>query len=655
MKRTSGVIFLLILAIVLGSTSVVSAQTSGGGRDPQIEQEIYDRLAKINPGAVPVFKAATTSGDAEDYAAAKAGFERVLEMAPGFPDALRRLSYAEVMLEDFVNAEIHARQAVAADPRLPNKGALAAALTGSTDQTKLSEALTLAQEVVRAEPDDVYYLQVLMIAAAVNQNINSLRQASNRLVELAPDYSAAHYFAGLVAAQDGKWELAESELLLAQKYGFPKEAIDEALTETGVRTQMTINRALQGGGIGLASWLAGLILLFLVGSVLSWVTLRTVKREITRGSFEVNSGERFIRRLYRLIIVITSVYFYISIPILILLVIAGVGGIFYLFFEIGRIPIQLSIIILVAGIYTLIAIVRSVFSKAKIQDPDFKVNPNEMPELWQLANEVARKVGTRPVDTIFLTPGVEAAVTERGSLADRMRDRSQRIMILGLGGLSGLTQGQLRAIVAHEYGHFTNRDTAGGDFARQVRFSVNMMAQRLIYSGQARWYNPAWWFVNGYYRIFLRITLGASRLQEILADRIAVLSYGIQDMVDGLTHIIRKGLEFNFQVNEEIERAQNEKSGLRNLFALPPVKDPASVEQKIKELMGRPSSVYDSHPAPRDRIALIQQIKVSGFFDYDPRPAWDLIPNASRLQEEFTANIEKQLRQRDVLAAETPR
>jgi hypothetical protein len=35
--------------------------------------------------------------------------------------------------------------------------------------------------------------------------------------------------------------------------------------------------------------------------------------------------------------------------------------------------------------------------------------------------------------------------------------------------------------------------------------------------------------------LFLRVTLGASCLQEILADRYAASVYGVRDFVDGLT------------------------------------------------------------------------------------------------------------------------
>jgi Zn-dependent protease with chaperone function len=185
--------------------------------------------------------------------------------------------------------------------------------------------------------------------------------------------------------------------------------------------------------------------------------------------------------------------------------------------------------------------------------------------------------------------------------------------------------------------------------ARQVQYSVNMMAANLIANGLSRWYNPVWWFINGYYRIFLRITLGASRLQEILADRIATLAYGIQNFSTGLTAIIRADLEFDFKINSEVAAAQNARRGLNNLYALPELEDATPLEQKLSEMMARPSSPYDSHPAPRERLALIKRIQTAGFFDEDPRPACALLPDASQLQAEVTAEIEERLRAQNIL------
>ena len=54
-----------------------------------------------------------------------------------------------------------------------------------------------------------------------------------------------------------------------------------------------------------------------------------------------------------------------------------------------------------------------------------------------------------------------------------------------------MRQGELKAVLAHEYGHFANRDTAGGGFALAVRRAVLEMARTLAEGGAATWYNPA--------------------------------------------------------------------------------------------------------------------------------------------------------------------
>jgi hypothetical protein len=75
----------------------------------------------------------------------------------------------------------------------------------------------------------------------------------------------------------------------------------------------------------------------------------------------------------------------------------------------------------------------------------------------------------------------------------------------------------------------------------------------------------------------------------------------------------------------------------------------AVLNKKLSEVMARPSSHYESHPSPQERLTLIEQIKTSGFFDESQRPAWDLIPNASQLQEDITIEIEAKLRQQEIL------
>jgi hypothetical protein len=211
-----------------------------------------------------------------------------------------------------------------------------------------------------------------------------------------------------------------------------------------------------------------------------------------------------------------------------------------------------------------------------------------------------------------------------------------------------MRQDQFQAILAHEYGHFSHHDTAGGDIAFRVRAAMEQMAHNLATSGQARLYNPVWLFLNGFNRLFLRITRGASRLQEVLADRTAVLAYGPQALVTGLTQTIRQGLSFHMQSGCEIDAALDQSRDLPNLFVIAPPQSgelAERIEAAISQEMNRLTSPYDSHLAPGERIALIERIDADLPADENPGPVWDLMADAGALQAEMMGLVSEGLQQ----------
>jgi Zn-dependent protease with chaperone function len=520
-------------------------------------------------------------------------------------------------------------------------------LLATEDPRDADEALTYARAAAEALPDDADASLVLLYAGLVRQDSSAIRQASETLIDVAPEFPLAHYIFGLVAAEDGKWELAEQELLLAQDLGMPAEDVQEAL-DSGISSQARTYRWLRRGGYALVGWLVGIGILFLAGILLSRLTLTAVQRVQSLCQFEVGRAELLVRTIYRIVIALTSAYFYISIPFVILIVVAATAGIFYLFLVAGRIPLRLAVALGFAAIYTLVAVVRSVFTRIREEEPGHPLPRDEAPQLWALVEEVAEHIGTRPVDVIYVTPAPSIAVVERGRPLEKLRGAGQRCLVLGLGALPGMTQAQFKAVLAHEYGHFSNRDTAGGNLAQRVLISIHRMAYGLAASGQAHWYNPAWLFLKGFNRIFLRITLGASRLQEILADRYAALAYGVQTFVDGLVHIVRQNLVFDMQVTQEVKEAADQGRDLRNLYLLPSIHDDSleELEAKLTEAMSKPTSPYDSHPAVQQRIELVKKLEVINDAEESQEPVWNLLPGADELQRQMTAIVQANVRKR---------
>ena len=628
-------------------------------RDAAFEAQIQEELRAIDPQAADLFASSTQALDAGDIATAKAGYEQVLQLAPSFSHALRRLSGAEMNLKEYDLAEEHARQALALDAADYNQAQLALVLLNKGGVDANAEALRLANQAAQSNPEDATNELVLMWAGIMTENEVAMRQGSDYLIKAVPELPEAHFIAGLIAAQQGRWEKAESELLKARSLGVNADVIEEALAD-GVRAKASQTRWARAGLYIFGGWLGSMLVLFLLGVVLSAVTMAAVRRPSAHPDARPGWLERGVRGVYRLVIGLASLYFYISLPMLIILTLAVVGGIIYLFFRIGRIPIQITVMLVVGGSISILAIVRSLFVLNKDRDPGRPLPQEEAPDLWALTAEVARKLTTRPVQAIYITPGTEIAVTERGGVVRKLSGRGQRCLIIGLGALQGLDQGQLRGILAHEYGHFSNRDTAGGGLAHQVLRSMQKMGHDLVAEGQAKFWNPAWLFVNTYIRLFIRIAHGASRLQEVLADRYAALAYGPGNFIDSLQQVVRQTVIFNYRLNEsvkswaanpvvppsEISPEQREKMGnagapvfrmpeLSAVYhAAPPQAGETELEQSIQKAFDQKTSVYDTHLSLRERVQLCQALP-GMLSEIDRRPAWDLLPDAEALQAEM--------------------
>jgi Zn-dependent protease with chaperone function len=245
------------------------------------------------------------------------------------------------------------------------------------------------------------------------------------------------------------------------------------------------------------------------------------------------------------------------------------------------------------------------------------------------------------VDEIRITPGTDLAVYERGSLRDRSKDKARRILVLGIGVVNEFDQNGFRAVLAHEYGHFSHRDTAGGDVALRVNDDIMKFARAMVLSRQAVWWNLAFRFLQVYHFIFRRISFGATRLQEVLADRVAALKYGARAFEDGLRHVIRKDAEFRFLALLEINASASASRSLQNLYELKATDNP-DIEEQIQEVLTRRTSEDDTHPSPVDRFRLTEKITSQS------EPAlsgtvWDLFKNKEAITAEMTSLIQQKI------------
>lgn len=632
--RATAIAILLVVAV---ARSLVSQEAADS-----FSARITKELARVNPKAAGVFKAANQARDSGDLHRAETLYRQVRQIAPDFQDATRRLCGVVLELGRRQEALSLCREAFTAQPTTDNRAALAWALIQSglsaPTPAEIQEAVAHAGALVAQPEWSEFGLVTACQAAYLGNNLELLRACSARL-ERVGSRNGAHFGIWLLDMAQGDYGAARAHLEQGRAAGMSPQLYATLAAETD-KARPLWQKLARPASLTFAVWLGCLILLLVTGLALSEATLRAVKRLGSDKKGPTLAITVYLRRVYHTVLWLCCAYYYVSLPLVVLAVIGLGGGLIYGFFAVGEIPIKLVAIILVVIVVTVWASVKSIFVRAKDEDPGQRLNLDGSPDLRGVLGEVAREINTRAVDTVYVTPGTELAVMERGGMLQQLRRRPERCLILGVGVLDGMKLGAFKALLAHEYGHFSNRDTAGGGFALTVRRSLVHMADGLIEGDVATWYNPGWLFLNAFYRVFLRISQGASRLQEVLADRWAATAYGAELFEQGLRHVVERSIRFQAHVDATVKDVVDNMRPLVNLYTHQPPGSGAEgdLSAAVEAAMNAQPSPYDSHPSPSQRLEWVQAIAVQPTTHVPgvDEDAWVLFGDRAALEQSMT-------------------
>jgi tetratricopeptide (TPR) repeat protein len=667
-KITAGKIKCFLALLLLFAAICANAQQQI--RDKAEEKIIEDQLKAINPSLVEPFKAATIALDSVQYKLADSLYTIVYRKAPGFDVVMRRLGGVKVALEQRNEAILLCEKAIKINRSAFNLLALANCLSmagtkGEVYVNDLNKAyeLVIEGQMLPDGDDDDFPVLLAQISYQLN-DITKFREATEALIKKCPGNKYAHYFAAVLAAHDKNLPEAEQEINKAQSLGLSGKDAEEFLDayvhpyETVQGTE-TFSHSVDKEGayddfqkqhraynpfyfyffLVIILWVLGLILLFMSGEILSQLTLRSLKRNIQLNNHMLTT--RFLRITYRILIFIGSVYYYISLPVIIVLVLSLVALVIYASYMAGRIPVYIVLMLVVGAAVTIYSTIHSIFVKRNYKEPGRELKEEEAPELYKLTTEVAGIMKTRKIDEIRITVKTDLAVYERGSWSEKLSRKARRILILGVGVVRDFKQSDFRSVLAHEYGHFSHRDTAGGEIAFRVKNDMFIYYQTLFNSRQAVWWNIAFQFLRTYNIIFIRITHGSTRLQEVLADRVAAQTFGEPAFENGLKHVIRREIEFETLANIEIDNAREFKRPLNNIYEL----SEGSVdiiEEAYFKVINEKTSENNTHPGFTDRLKFIKGLgPITG--NNDNSYVSDLFKDWNSLTKEMTDTVQERI------------
>lgn len=298
----------------------------------------------------------------------------------------------------------------------------------------------------------------------------------------------------------------------------------------------------------------------------------------------------------------------------------------YVIINMGRVPGALVIALVIVVLGSLWAIVKGVFGGHHRELFGITVSRAQQPRMWQLCDRLAKEVGTRPPDEIYISPEAGIGVHLSGGLFTMLIGRTRRVLTIGVPSISNLTVSEMEAILAHEFGHFSNKDTAWNSLTFTMAAALDNTLSTMPNPARAQGFwlkltsflNPALWLLVAYHFLFLLITSGFYRVREMLADKTAIGLYGCDNFSSGLMKVARNDYVFHSYVIPEMVSAMRDKHQVfKNVFSFMSEGLRTTDAQHLADidaavLKDEAPSVHASHPMLKERLAYARHFETRG-------------------------------------------
>lgn len=324
----------------------------------------------------------------------------------------------------------------------------------------------------------------------------------------------------------------------------------------------------------------------------------------------------------------------------------GFAGIMLIAFKPMFITLVIGAGLVSMGLLVLIFLFKFIFKKDKIDRSNLiEINRKQDPKLFELIHEIVAEVHTNFPRKIYLSSEVNASVFYASGFWSMFLP-IRKNLVIGVGLANSVSVSEFKAILAHEFGHFSQRSMKVGSYV----YNVNKIIYNLLFENDS--YNELvnrWANIHGYLTIFVlfafKIVTGIkeilkkvyeivninymslSREMEFHADEIAANVAGSKPLVSSLLRLSLADHSYNTVLNY-YEQKIKESVKTKNLFEqqlfvmnfiagksnlpiennLPQVSsDQLSRFNKSKLII---TDQWASHPGTDERIAKLEKLNI---------------------------------------------
>ncbi len=355
-------------------------------------------------------------------------------------------------------------------------------------------------------------------------------------------------------------------------------------------------------------------------------------------------------------------------------VLAAIGGIAIIAAKPTFITIMIGAGLLCMGILVLIFLFKFMFVKHKVDRSHLiEITREDEPRLFAFIDEIVNVVETDFPKKVYLSSDVNACVFYDSTFWSMFLPIKKNLQI-GVGLVNSVSEIELKAILAHEFGHFSQKSMKVGSYV----YNVNQIIHNMLYDNDS--YNSiaqSWGSVNGYFAFFTALAVkivggiqwilqqvynvvnisyhALSRQMEFHADAVAASVTGSKPLITSLLRLDLADHSFTTvldyygkKISDSIttENLYSQQSFVMNFIA---VNSNLKVENDLPQLTPEFLSRFNksklvienkwgTHPSTEDRIKELERLNLD-VINENNALAIGLFNDGVALQNKFTNKV----------------
>lgn len=277
------------------------------------------------------------------------------------------------------------------------------------------------------------------------------------------------------------------------------------------------------------------------------------------------------------------IYLFLILASLLMIFLLGYGAVKLLTIKVNYFTVLGAAGLFSIGLFVFIFLIRFIFKKNNYSTRHLiEVSRSHQPELFKMIDEIVKETKVQAPKKVFLSPDVNASVSYN-SIFWSMFLPVKKNLTIGMGLINTTTAGELKTVLAHEFGHFSQRSMKVGGYVNQaekiifetvynnkdyenfiMEFSGSNVFLKIFGLISVSFINAFQYILKSISNFLFKNHASLQREMEYHADAISTFVTNPDEQISSLLRLELSDAAFNYAINFYIE--SNQKYLPKNLY-----------------------------------------------------------------------------------------